>query len=251
MENGKTKIEIPAYVVREQERKPFEEKFVGALNLCKDSYQKLSSMRDLENVPTDLAEIKPEVVNAFIDERIAEVSDAKMLTFDAREKAKQDWEAIRAKALGYIAPIQKFLADYPDVLLTVVNGKVLCGNAATLIVERCKIETPKQVYEHVELIQKVKDVVEALQNFEKANDYPTGDMFNVEMDLKMLADPKTLIENWIWQFERRAEIEKREYLRAASEAMTRRQQAEAKARMEERSLQYQQQHPDEYPMYHK
>lgn len=244
-----TKIVIPEYIVRDKELRPFEEKFKGMLNLCKNSYEKLSSIKDLENVPTVLADIKPDAVNTFIDERIAEVNNAKILTFDARERAKQDWEDIRKEALGYIEPIQKFLANYPDAEVPVVNGKVLCANSDSLIVERCKIETPKQVHEHVELIQKVKDAIEALQNFEKANNYPTGDWLNVEMDMKMLEDPKSLVENWIWHAERRAEIEKREYLRAASEEMSRRQRAENKARQEERALKYQQEHPDAYPGY--
>ncbi len=251
MEREETKIAIPEYIVRDQERRQFEGKFIGALNSCKDSYQRLSSMRDLENVPTNLADIKPDAVNTFIDERIAEVSNAKILTYDAREKAKQDWESIRTEALGYIKPIQQFLADYPDADVTVINGKVLCANSDSLIVEHCKIETPKQVYEHVELIQKVKDAVEALQTFEKANNYPTGDWFNVEMDLRMMEEPRTLVENWIWQDERRATIEKHEYLRAASDEMSRRQRAEEKARREERAAKYEAQHPDAYPGYHR
>ena len=251
MEREETKIVIPEFIVRDKELRPFEEKFTSALNLCKDSYQKLSSMRDLENVPSVLSDINPEIVNTFIDERIAEISRAKILTYEPRKKAKQDWEAIRSAALGYVEGIQKFLSNYPDAEVTVIKGKVLCANADALVVEHCKIKTPKEVYEHVELIQKVKDAIEALQNFEKAKNYPNGDWFNVEMDIKMLAEPKTLVENWVWQEESRAYREKHSYLLAAFDNSNRIQMAERRAKMEERAAQYQKDHPDAYPGYHR
>ncbi len=240
---------IPEYVVREQERKPFEQSFYGSLNACKEAYAGLMAMRDLEGtIPSELKDIKAESVNYFVDERIREIGGAKMLTHESKEKAKAEWEYVRDKAIGYIDIINKFLTSYPGATTEIIGGIVICTNDKDFIVENCKIKTPKEAFEHYDLICAAEDAFKKLQEYERNNNFPTGDLFCFEMDLRMKDDPTLLVLNWIHQSERKKELDKRAYLREAMRQQERTTAAKHAAWLEERAREYNEAHPNDYTL---
>lgn len=239
-------VVIPDYIIRKKEKESFERGFVSALNACESAYETLKAMPDLENIPNTLQEIKSDFVATFVEERINEIADTKILTHEAKKKAKQDWKNVLNEAKTQISIIQNFLQSYPDADVCIKEGKVVCSNMESVVYEHCKIKTPDIVSKHVKLIQAVKDSIYRLQEFEKANGFPTGDIYNVEMDLRLLDEPINLIENWLWQDTRRAEISKHHYMQASLAEMERRQKAENKVKMNERAQKYEREHPEDY-----
>jgi len=169
-------------------------------------------MPDLENISDNLKEISSESIEAFINERLAEIDSTKMLTAEAKRKAKEDWENIRQEALSHISAIKEVLATSPDADITINNGEVVCNNIDYLITEHCKVKTPDGVKEHANLILEVKDAIDALWKFEREHELPTGNLYTIEQDLKMIADPIGIIEHWLLLAQRKAYVKKRPWL---------------------------------------
>lgn len=245
MSKNKTNPAIPEWIVREEDKKNFSHKLHSALYGCTESYKKLMNMKDfvLSRNPKNLC---VEDVNKIVDERIKDVSETKMLTFDGKQQAIIEWENIRTKAIGYIQKIHCFFDAYPDAIIDVVDDSLVCSNFDMLLFEHCKIKTPDNVYRHFELIEKVKVAIKELQDFEQKEDYPTGDLVNVEIDLRLSKDPQQLIENWLWQIERKAILKKSSDFQASIEIQKRKEKAMQQAFFKEREEQYKRDHPDDY-----
>lgn len=245
--NSKT---IPEWVIRDEDKKTFLGRFNMALSGCNKSYKELMGFNDLE-LPRDPKSLSEDDVNKYIDERINEVSGTRILTHESKERVKKEWEDIRSKAIGCIRKIAQFCESYPDAELYLNGDSVICNNTDTLIYERCKVKTPEVVFRHFELIKKVEAAIKELQDFENENDYPTGDLMNVGMDMKMAKNPYWLIENWFHQTERKKFFEKHSNMVASMEMQERKERAIKEARLKEKSEQYQQEHPDDYTLSHK
>ena len=211
MEN-KSRIEIPEYIVRDEDKQKFVESFSGKLQACNNAYQSLLAMPDLENIPTNLQDIDAESVGNFINERLVEISSTKMLTSEKKKEAKEEWEKVRKDALSYISAIKEVLATYPDADITINNGEVVCKNIDYLVTEHCKVKTPDGVKEHANLILEVKDAIVALWKFEREHELPTGSYYTIEKDVEMVADPTSLVKQWLWLVQRKEYVKKRPWL---------------------------------------
>lgn len=212
MEEKKSRIEIPDFIVREEDRKNFLEKFNGQLQACNNAYKSLLAMPDLENFPYNLQDINAEAVENFINERLSEIEATKMLTAEAKRNAKEDWENIRQEALSHISAIKEVLATYPDADITINNGEVVCNNIDYLVTEHCQVKTPDGVIEHANLILSVKDAIDALWKFEREHELPTGSYYTIEKDLEMVAAPIGIIEHWLLLAQRKEYVKKRPWL---------------------------------------
>lgn len=250
MENKKTNPEIPEWIVRDKDRTQFLNRFNLGLHGLNKSFGELIGMNDIE-LPKNPRTFNEDDVNKYINERINEVSGTRILTHENKERVKREWEDIRSKAIGCIRKIAQFYESYPDAELHLNGDSVICNNTETLIYERCKMKTPEVVFRHFELIKKVEAAIKDLQDFEKENDYPTGDLMNVDMDMKMAKNPHWLIENWLHQTERRKFFEKHSNMVASMEMQERKERALKEARLKEKSEQYQLAHPDDYTLTHK
>lgn len=208
-------IQIPEYIVREEDRKKFVETFSNKLRLVGDSYKSLKSMPDLVGIPDNLQDINAEAVENFINERLVEISSTKMLTSEKKKEAKEEWEKVRKDALSYISAIKEVLATYPDADITINNGEVVCNNIDYLVTEHCKVKTPDGVTEHANLILDVKEAIFALWEFERKHELPTGSLYTVEQDLKMVADPTSLAKQWLFLAQRKDYLAKRPWLQGA------------------------------------
>ena len=245
--NSKT---IPEWVIRDEDKKTFLGRFNMALSGCNKSYKELMGFNDLE-LPRDPKALNEDDVNKYIDERINELTRTKILTHEAKERVKKEWEEIRSKAIGCILKIHQFSELYPDAELYLNGDSVICNNTDTLIFERCKMKTPENVFIHFALISKVEAAIKELQDFERKEDYPTGDLMNVDMDIKMAQNPQWLIENWLHQTDRKKFFEKHSNMVASMEMQERKERAMNEARLKEKSEQYQREHPDDYTLSHK
>ena len=212
---GVNRIEIPSYIVRDEDRQKFVESFSDKLQACNNAYKSLLAMPDLENIPDNLQDINAEVVENFINERLSEIEATKMMTAEAKRNAKEDWGNIRQEALSHISAIKEVLATYPDADITINNGEVVCNNIDYLVTEHCKVKTPDGVKEHANLILEVKDAIDALWKFEKEHELPTGSYYTIEKDLEMVADPTSLVKQWLWLEQRKEYVKKRPWLQGA------------------------------------
>lgn len=244
MEKTKNGV-IPSYTVRKEVEELFRETFYTELRSLNESYKELQKMKDLE-IPKDPKAINADSVNHYVDQRINDVLAASMLTFDGKERAKKEWEDIRQKAVGHIQKVRQFLEDYPDAEVSVKSETVICNNAESIIFENCKVETPAKVFQHYELICKVEAAIAELQDFERKNDYPTGDLVNIDIDIHMSKNPQLLIENWLHQDVRREYAQKHTHMFQAMEMQTRKERAMHQARLNELAEKYQQEHPEDY-----
>lgn len=215
MAENKSRIEIPEYIVRDEDKQKFVESFSGKLQACNNAYKSLLAMPDLENIPDNLQDINAEAVENFINESLAEIDSTKMLTAEAKRNAKEDWENIRQEALSHISAIKEVLATYPDADITVSKGEVVCNNLDELVTERCKVKTPDGVKEHANLILEVKDAIDALWKFEREHELPTGSYYTIEKCVEMVADPTSLVEQWLWLAQRKEYVKKRPWLQGA------------------------------------
>ena len=215
MTGKESRIEIPKYIIRDEDRKKFVETLSNRLFNAGNAYKGLKSMPDLDGIPDNLQEINAEAVENFIKERLTEISKTKMLTSEKKKEAKEEWEKVRNDALSYISAIKEVLATYPDADITVTNGYVVCNNIDDLVTEHCRVKTPDGVPEHANLILEVKDAIDALWKFEKEHELPTGSYYTIEKDLEMVADPTSLVKQWLWLAQRKEYVKKRPWLQGA------------------------------------
>lgn len=242
----KSIIEIPAYIVREERRKPFVNDLKTKLNICNKAYQCLLEMQDLENIPEKLQDIDASAVEKFIQERLAEIGSTKMLTFSQKKAAMEDWEKIKKKALSYISSIKDVLSTYPDADICVSKGEVVCKNFDELVTEHCKEKTPEHVSEHAKLILAAKDAVDALWNFERKHGVPSGSLINFGEDLKLVENPEKIVEAWLYWEWRKDYIKNRPLMRGAYETNLKNGLKEQNDRLAEMRKKHFQEHPEDF-----
>lgn len=245
MEN-KSRIEIPEYIVRDEDRQKFVESFSGKLQTCNNAYKSLLAMPDLENFPDNLQDINAEAVENFINERLSEIEATKMLTTEAKRKAKDDWENIRKSAISYISTIKEVLVTYPDADICVNNGEVICTNFDNVVTEHCKVKTPDGVTEWANLILDAKESIDALQKYEGEHDLPTGTLISLNGSIRLLANPTSLVEAWLFMEWRKDYLQKHPYLQGGYETSVRNGLKEQNDRLEEMRKKHLQEHPEDF-----
>lgn len=246
MVEKKSRIEIPDFIVREEDRKNFLAKFNGQLQACNNAYKSLFAMPDLENIPDNLKEISSESIEAFINDRLAEISSTKMLTYEKKKEAKEEWEKVKKDALSYIATIKEVLSAYPVADICINNGEVVCNNVDMVVTEHCKVKTPDGVTEHANLILDVRDAIAALQNFEMERNLPTGTLINLGEDLKLIANPVSLIETWLFWDWRKDYIRKHPYLQGGYETSMKNGLKEQNDRLAEMRKKHFEEYPEDF-----
>lgn len=239
-------VEIPEFVVLAQDREAFKYRFDP--NGINDAYKQLKSINDLaEVIPNEVKDIKPELVISFIDERIAEIEATKMLTIDARDRAKNEWEEIRKKALIHIASIQNFFTNYPSAEFALVGERLTCINTDAVAFEHCKRSVPKEdVMKHYDLIQKVRTAIDALWAFEREHDWPSDNFLNVELDLRQIEQPEKLAANWVYREWQKEYRKQHPYLDGAYNVSRRTTLAEQNARLAELRKKHLEEHPEDF-----
>ena len=244
--NKTSRILIPEYIVRGKDRERFVDTFSNKLWVVGDSYKNLKSMPDLVGIPDNLQDINAEVVENFINERLAEIDSTKMLTAEAKRKAKEDWENIRKKALSHISAIKEVLATYPDADITINDEEVVCKNFGELVTEKCKVKVPDEVTEWANLILDVKDSIDALRKFKNEHELPNGNLYTLSQDLELVAEPTKLAESWLFMEWRKDYLQKHPHLQGAYDTNLKRGLAEQNARLAEKRKKHFEEHPEDF-----
>lgn len=245
---AKDLIEVPEYVVLTSDREIFDEAFDNAVNGLGYNYERLLNIEDLKEViPENVQDINPDPVNSFIDERISEILSTRILTLEAKEKAKKDWEDIRKKAIPLITSIRNFFERYPIAKVVLVGEKFKVVNSYEVMFEACKKPVPQQlVTKHYELIQNVRDAIDALWAFENANDWPSDNILNVELDLEQIGHPEKLAQNWVFRAWQKEYRKQHPYLDGAYAIATKSSLAEQNARLSEARKKHLAEHPEDF-----
>ncbi len=248
MDKEKVKIEVPEYVVLTFDKEKFSASFGIAVGGLNSNYTAIMGIADLKEViPETVKDIKPEPVNTFIDERINEIASTKMLTIEAKDKAKKDWEDIRKQAISLITPIQNFFERYPLANVTLVGERLVVVNSYDVMFEACKRPVPKEtVTKHYELIRNVRDAIDALWAFERENDWPSDNIFNLEQDMKQIDDPDMLAKNWVFRIWQREYRKQHPYLDGAYAVSKKSSLAETNARLEAARKKHLAEHPEDF-----
>ncbi len=243
---GINRIEIPSHIVRQEDKRKFVETFSNKLRIVGNSYKSLKSMPDLDGIPDNLQDINAEAVENFINERLAEIDSTKMLTAEAKRKAKEDWENIRKSAISYISTIKDVLVAYPDADICVNNGEVICTNFDDVVIENCKVKTPDGVTEWANLILDAKESIDALQKYEGEHNLPTGTLISLNESIRLLANPTSLVEAWLFMEWRKDYLQKHPYLQGGYETSVRNGLKEQNDRLEEMRKKHLQEHPEDF-----
>jgi hypothetical protein len=246
MAESKSRIEIPPYIVRTEDRQKYVESFSGKLQACNNAYKSLLAMPDLENISDNLKEISSESIEAFINERLAEISSTKMLTSSQKDAAKEEWKKVKEDALSYIGTIKEFLATFPDADITVNKGEVVCINFDDVVVEHCKVKTPEGVTEWASLILGARDAIDALWNFERAHDLQAGTLISLDESMKRLENPTSLVEAWLFMEWRKDYIKKHPYLQGAYQTSMKNGLKEQNDRLAEMRKKHLEEHPEDF-----
>lgn len=243
---GVNRIEIPSHIVLQEDKRKFVETFSNKLRILGDSYKSLKSMPDLVGIPDNLQDINAEVVENFINERLSEIEATKMLTSEKKKEAKEDWENIRRKALSHISAIKEVLATYPDADITINDEEVVCKNFGELVTEKCKVKVPDEVTEWANLILDAKESIDALQKYEGEHNLPTGTLISLNESIRLLANPTSLVEAWLFMEWRQDYIQKHPYLQGAYETSQKNGLKEQNDRLEEMRKKHLQEHPEDF-----
>ena len=241
-------VEIPEYIVLSQDKETFKERYDHARSGIANAYEQLKSITDIaEVIPADVKEVKAELVNTYIDARISEIAGMKMLTSEARERAKSEWEDIRKNALSHVGIIQRFFTNYPTTKFVRIGEKLVCVNSDEVVFDSCKRRVPKEdVMKHYELIQNVSIAIDALWAFEREHDWPSDNLLNLENDLKQIENPEQLATNWVFRECQREYIKQHPYLDGAYNVARRSTLAEQNARLVELRKKHLEEHPEDF-----
>ena len=244
MENKRN--EIPEYVVLSQDMESFKSHF--APNVVTNAYRQLKSIKDLsEVIPDDVKDINGKAVKSYIDERIEEIAGTKMLTAEAKERAKGEWEDIRKNSLSFIERIQNFFTNYPSAEFALVGETLVCTNTNEVAFEHCKRRVPREdVTRLYDLILNVRKAIDALWAFERENDWPSDNIFNLEQDMKQIDDPDMLAKNWVFRIWQREYRKQHPYLDGAYAVSKKSSLAETNARLEAARKKHLAEHPEDF-----
>lgn len=145
-------------------------------NVSRSLQQTMSELRGIEElrpIPADLADITTTWLQQRIDECTAPIKADKSLTSDERRERLKPWKAISQRATRLVNIVQGILASNGDVIFTIESGND--GQPHYRIDEqqieevsrlRATHEIPVEAFTHLELIDKLREAVENLREFE-------------------------------------------------------------------------------------
>ena len=136
----------------------------------------LQGVEELRPIPADLADITPTWLQQRIDECTAPIKADKSLTSDERRERLKPWRAISQRATRLVNIVLGILTSNPDVVFTIEddeNGQhryfISEAQIEAAALQRATYDVPPQALEHLQLIQAIREKVDALREFERAH----------------------------------------------------------------------------------
>lgn len=142
-----------------------------------DSLQKtiaaLQDIEELQELPRDLADITTDWLQQIIDACTAPIKEDKSLTSDERRERLKHWKAINQRARRLVDTIAGILDANPDVVFSVEEDEagqlryfLHEPQIEALARQRATHDVPPEALEHLEYIDKTKEAIEALREWE-------------------------------------------------------------------------------------
>ena len=135
----------------------------------------LLSIEELD-VPADLADITEEWLQHEVNACAAPIRQDRSLTAAEKQERLKPWKTLRQRALRLVNIVQGILLANLDVTFTIEedeDGKrrYFIDEQQIEAVARCRAthEIPVEAVQHLELIQAVREKVDALREFERAH----------------------------------------------------------------------------------
>ncbi len=136
----------------------------------------LQGLEELQPTPADLADITTAWLQRKIDECTAPIKADKSLTGNERRERLKPWRAIGQRATRLVNIIQGILQSNGDVVFSIEDGedgkrRYFIDEQQIEAVARCRAthKIPVEAVQHLQLIQAVREKVDALREFEEAH----------------------------------------------------------------------------------
>ncbi len=136
---------------------------------------RLSEMREIPQLPTDIKLIDEEFIKEAITPRMEAVKNDLGLTEEDRDERLKAWRQISNTATKYANAIKEILEQWPDVQWewNSEESHYLAANAPEVVDKRSTFDVSQEARLHYELIQNCLSAVIKLRNWEKSEDAKT------------------------------------------------------------------------------
>lgn len=134
----------------------------------------LLSIEELD-VPADLADITEEWLQHEVNACAAPIRQDRSLTAAEKQERLKPWKALRQRILRLVSIVQGILLANPDVVFTIEddeNGRhyyISEQQIEAVARQRATHDIPAEAIQHLELIQELREKVDALREFERAH----------------------------------------------------------------------------------
>ena len=150
----------------------------------------LQGIEELQPIPADLADITTTWLQQRLDECTAPIKADKSLTSDERRERLQPWKAIHKRAKRLVSIVAGILDTNLDVVFSVEENEdgqqryfIPEEQIEELARQRATHDVPPEALEWLELIQKIREKVENLREWEQAHNVRRrnlGELFNTD-----------------------------------------------------------------------
>jgi len=142
-----------------------------ALNKANEAIRELHRLSDYP-APSTLKDVTSGNLCAFVEQRIKAVKATPIYTAAQRDKAVNDWQEWRIKAMPFVVAIEQFVNDWQEVqpVLDTADMSILTSDIAEALTPRFTVEIPIQAHRHQELINSVANAIKDLRAWEREQD---------------------------------------------------------------------------------
>lgn len=154
------------------------------------SVSELQHIAELQQLPRDLADINEDWLQQVIDGCTAPIKQDKSLTSDERSERLKRWRAINQRAKRLVLIVAGILDSNPDVVFSVEEDEdgqpryfIPGEQIEELARQRATHDVPPEALEHLEFIDKCREAVEDLREWEQSHNVRyrnLGELFNTD-----------------------------------------------------------------------
>lgn len=163
-----------------------------ALQKAQEAITELHKLQDYPT-PTTLSEVTASNLVAFVEQRVNAVKNTPIYKQAEKDKAIDDWQEWRIKAMPHVVAVENFVNEWQDVspVLDTATMSIYTSDIAEALTPRFTVEIPLQAHHHLKLIATVLKAVNELREWELEQDVK-------KIDLKSLVsyDEQELFESW-------------------------------------------------------
>lgn len=183
---------IPSTIIIEGERRETEKALAQALKQAQEAYAKLRELEDLGEIP-EPHNCTKQWLDCILNPKKEAVSKAEFLTKKQKVSFTEQWDGLANAAFGYVGIIQSFISDITFVQYGYdeETGNIYIKDFAKLVESRCVRSVPAEAQIHWHKIQKAKEAIKELRQWET-----TEDLRKYRLEELFAMSPKHIAELW-------------------------------------------------------